>query len=180
MDKSFETMLLTKQITRNNPKSHQKGNGKTGVEAAWWNSLPWLRPVAVVVHMLSHVRCFTASWTAAQASLPFTISRRLLKLISTESMMLSSHIILCCPLLLSSIFPSLRLRWVTLITNVFVQLLKRVWHFATPWTTACQASLSFTISQSLLKLMSTESVMPSAISSSVAPFSSCPQSFPNA
>ena len=30
-----------------------------------------------------------------------------------------------------------------------------------PWTTACQASLSFTISQSLLKLMSTESVMPS-------------------
>ena len=31
----------------------------------------------------------------------------------------------------------------------------------TPWTTACQASLSFTISQSLLKLMSIESVMPS-------------------
>ena len=32
---------------------------------------------------------------------------------------------------------------------------------ATPWTTACQASLSFTIYQSLLKFMSTESVMPS-------------------
>ena len=32
---------------------------------------------------------------------------------------------------------------------------------ATPWTTACQASLSFTISQSVLKLMSIESVMPS-------------------
>ena len=32
---------------------------------------------------------------------------------------------------------------------------------ATPWTAACQASLSFTISQSLLKLMSTESVIPS-------------------
>ena len=31
----------------------------------------------------------------------------------------------------------------------------------TPWTAACQASLSFTISQSLLKLMSIESVMPS-------------------
>ena len=31
---------------------------------------------------------------------------------------------------------------------------------ATPWSTACQASLSFTISQSLLKLMSIESVMP--------------------
>ena len=37
---------------------------------------------------------------------------------------------------------------------------------------------SFTISQSLLKLMSIESMMPSNHSSSVAPFSSCPQSFP--
>ena len=34
-------------------------------------------------------------------------------------------------------------------------------HFATPWTAACQASLSFTISWSLLKFMSIESVMPS-------------------
>ena len=42
-----------------------------------------------------------------------------------------------------------------------VQLLSRVWLFATPWTAACQASLSFTISQSLLKLMSIESMMPS-------------------
>ena len=39
--------------------------------------------------------------------------------------------------------------------------LSRVWLFATPWTTACQASLSITNSQSLLKLMSIESVMPS-------------------
>ena len=36
-----------------------------------------------------------------------------------------------------------------------------VWFFATLWTAACQASLSFTISHSLLKLMSIESVMPS-------------------
>ena len=42
-----------------------------------------------------------------------------------------------------------------------VQSLSRVWLFATPWTAARQASLSFTISQSLLKLMSIESVMPS-------------------
>ena len=41
------------------------------------------------------------------------------------------------------------------------QSLSRVQLFATPCTTACQASLSFTISQSLLKLMSIESVMPS-------------------
>ena len=42
-----------------------------------------------------------------------------------------------------------------------VQSLSRVQLFAIPWTTACQASLSFTLSQSLLKLMPTESVMPS-------------------
>ena len=36
-----------------------------------------------------------------------------------------------------------------------------VWLFATPWTTACQAFLSITNSRSLLKLMPTESVMPS-------------------
>ena len=43
-----------------------------------------------------------------------------------------------------------------------VQLLSRVWLFATPWIAARQASLSFTSSQSLLKLMPIESVMPSS------------------
>ena len=42
-----------------------------------------------------------------------------------------------------------------------VQLLGRVQLFATPWTAARQASLSFTISQSFLKLMSSELVIPS-------------------
>ena len=42
-----------------------------------------------------------------------------------------------------------------------VKLLSRVRLFAIPWTAACQASLSITNSQSLLKLMSIESVMPS-------------------
>ena len=44
--------------------------------------------------------------------------------------------------------------------------------FVTPQTAAHQASLYFTISQSLLKLMSIGFVMPSKISSSVVPFSS--------
>ena len=43
---------------------------------------------------------------------------------------------------------------------VVVQLLNCVQLFVTPGTAACQASLSFTISQSLLKLMSTELVTP--------------------
>ena len=45
------------------------------------------------------------------------------------------------------------------ITSIAVQSLSYVWLFGTPWTAAGQASLSFTISQSLLKLMSIESVM---------------------
>ena len=49
-------------------------------------------------------------WTAAcQASLSFTISQSLLKLMSIESVMPSNHLILCHPSLLPSIFPSIRL-----------------------------------------------------------------------
>ena len=43
---------------------------------------------------------------------------------------------------------------------VVVQSLNHVWLFSTPWTAACQASLSITKSWSLLKLMSTDSIMP--------------------
>ena len=57
-------------------------------------------------------------------------------------------------------------------------MLSHVWLFATPWTAAHQASLSFTISQSLLKLVSFESVMPSNHLILYHPFSSCPQFFP--
>ena len=41
------------------------------------------------------------------------------------------------------------------------QYLSRVWLFVTPWSVALQASLSFTLSLSLLQFMSTESVIPS-------------------
>ena len=57
-----------------------------------------------------------------------------------------------------------------------VQLLSHVWFFATPWITACQASLSITNSRSSLKLMSIESVMPSSHLILCRPFFSCPQS----
>ena len=59
-----------------------------------------------------------------------------------------------------------------------VQLLSHIWPFVTPWTAAHQASLSITSSQSLPKLMSTESVMHPTILSTTVSFSSCPQSFP--
>ena len=60
----------------------------------------------------------------------------------------------------------------------FVQSLGHVWLFLIPLTTACQASLSFIIYLSLLKLMSIESMMPSDHLTLVTPYSSCPPYFP--
>ena len=63
-----------------------------------------------VVQLLSCVQLFATPWTAAgQASWSFTISRSLLKLMSTESMMPSNHLTPCRPLLLLLLlFPSIR------------------------------------------------------------------------
>ena len=63
----------------------------------------------VVVQSLSHVWFFATPWTAAtQAPMSSTVSQSLLKFMSIESVMLSSCLILCCPLLLwPSIFPSI-------------------------------------------------------------------------
>ena len=63
----------------------------------------------VVVQLLSRVQLFETRWTEAhQASLSFTISQSLLKLMSIELVMPSDHLILCHPLLLlPSLFPSI-------------------------------------------------------------------------
>ena len=74
------------------------------------------------VQSLSRVRLFATPWTAAhQASLFITNSRSSLKFTSVESVMPSSHLILCCPLLLLPPIPpslrvlsnesTLRMRW---------------------------------------------------------------------
>ena len=67
-------------------------------------------PHIFVVQSLSRVQLFVTPWSAArQASLSFTISQSLLKLLSIDSMMPSNHLILCGPLLLlPSIFPNIR------------------------------------------------------------------------
>ena len=64
---------------------------------------------AVVVQPPSRVRLFVTPWAAArQASLSFPISQSLLKLMSTESVILLNHLLLCRPLLLlPSTFPSI-------------------------------------------------------------------------
>ena len=66
--------------------------------------------VVIVVQSLSHVWLFPTPWTiACQASPSFTISWSLLKFMSLQSVMLSNHLICCCPLLLLlSIFSSIR------------------------------------------------------------------------
>ena len=63
------------------------------------------------------------------------------------------------------------------LVAIVVQSLSHVWLFMTPWIAACLASLSFIISQNLLKLMLTESVMPSNHRVLCLP-SFCYQSFP--
>ena len=86
--------------------------GKGMVRFRWewqlWMRLP--SPQFSSVKLLSHVRLFVTPWTIAhQASLSITNSRSLLKLTSIKSVIPSSHLILCHPLLLlPSIFPSIR------------------------------------------------------------------------
>ena len=64
---------------------------------------------SLVILSLSPVQLFETPWTAAhQASLSITNSWSFLKLMSTELVMPSNHLVLCCPLLLlPSIFPSI-------------------------------------------------------------------------
>ena len=72
-----------------------------------WDSLSGTGQTLSSAHTWTHVlssrscvRLFETPWMAAhQASLSYIISQSLLKLMSTESMMPSSHLILCCPLL---------------------------------------------------------------------------------
>ena len=68
------------------------------------------RNVPSSVQSLSHVQIFVTPWSAAhQDSLSIANSWSLLKLMSIKSVMPSSHLILCCPLLLPpSIFPSIK------------------------------------------------------------------------
>ena len=70
--------------------------------------------------------------------------------------------------------------WFLLLMLSFsVQPLISVWLFVTPWTAACQASLSTTNSQSLLKLMFIEAVMPSNHLILCCPFLLLPSIFPS-
>ena len=96
--------------------------GSLPSSAIFWKTLNRIGVRFNSVHSLSRVRLFVTPWTAArQASLSITKSRSSLKLTSIESVMPSSHLILCCPLLLLLPIPpsirvlsnesTLRMRW---------------------------------------------------------------------
>ena len=97
----------------------------------------------VVVQLLSRVRLFVTPWTAArQASLSITNSWSLLKLMCTESVMSSDPLILCHPLLLLSwIFPSIRVFSNELAHQVAKVLELQLQHQSFQWTFRVDFSL---------------------------------------
>ena len=86
------------------------------------------------VQLLSCVQLFATPWTVAhQASLFITNSQSLPKLMSIESVMSSSHLILCHPLFpLPSIFPSIH--WVSSSHQVAKVLEFQLQHQSSQWT----------------------------------------------
>ena len=103
-----------------------------------------LLSIFVVVQSLSHVWLFATPWTAAcQASLSFTISWSLLRLMSIELVMPSSHLILCHPLLLlPSVFPS-----IMVFSNESVLCIRwpKYWSFSFSISPSNEYSISFRI-----------------------------------
>ena len=97
----------------------------------------------VVVQLLSHVQLFATPWTVAhQASLSFTVSWSLLKLMSTELVMLFNHLVLCHPLLLPLIFPSIRV-----FSNALALCIRwpKYWTFSISPSNEYSALISFRI-----------------------------------
>ena len=87
------------------------------------------------VQCLSHVQLLSTPWTAeCQASLSTTISWSLLKLMSIELVMPSNHLILCRPLLLPAISPSINLcQWVRSSHQVAKELELQLQHQSFQW-----------------------------------------------
>ena len=99
---------------------------------------------AVIVQSLSHALLFVTPWTAAhQASLSFSISWSLLKLMSIELMMPSNNLILCLPLLLlPSVLPSIRVFSNELALHV---RWPKYWGFSISSSSEYSGSISFRI-----------------------------------
>ena len=120
---------------------------------------------------LSHVQIFGTPWTVAhQAALPMKFSRReywsgLPFLVSVifpnqwSKPMIKEPSTECGTVIAQSMIVVVLIKKLRMQVSS-VQLLSCVWLFVTPWTVACQTSLSITNFWSLLKLVSVELVMP--------------------
>ena len=106
----MESPALPQQLSLLWDRRTQHPAGKVCEPRAQHCVCVWFGGGGSAVQSLSCVRLFATPRTVAgQASLSFTISRSLLKLMSVESVIPSNHLILCRPvLLLPSIFPSIR------------------------------------------------------------------------
>ena len=115
---SFSEILFAFKIVIGNPLNVYINLGELICYQYWYLNrifvgiltiFQFMNKVVIVVQLLSQVWLFATPWTAAwQASSSFTIFWSLLKLMSIELVMPSNRLILCCPLLLPSIFPSIR------------------------------------------------------------------------
>ena len=129
-------------------KCHSQLKSGCWLEAvAKWNGFQLFTPAAllvVIVQSLSCVWLFVTPWTAAhQASLSFTISQSLLKLLFIELMMPSNHLILCrSRLLLPSIFPSIR---VFSSESALCMRYRKYWNFSISPSNEYSVLISFRI-----------------------------------
>ena len=120
----------------------------------WWDWMPWCE----------FFECWDFKPAFSLSSFNFikrplsTSSFSAIRVVSSAYL----RLVIFCPAILipplASSSPAFHL--VYSVQFSLVQSVSRIWLFATPWATACRASLSITNSQSLLKLMSIESVMP--------------------
>ena len=149
------------------PYQSEKGKIKGDKTWRWPEVWPWYPYLLVLECWLLHWKI----WKAPQKC--WSEEGHNLNYLSTESLWL-----LCGEYGVGKQIYKHRESWRGLVQFSSVQSLSHVQLFVNPWTTAHQASLSITNSWSLPKPMSIESVMPPTISSSVVPFSYCPQSFP--
>ena len=102
----FNVWLLTVFSTHFSPFSTQLISRKSISEQS--DRKPHCSIFDTFLLLLSHVWFVATPWIAAQQASPSsTISWNLLKLISIEPVMPSNHLILCCPLFLPSVFPSI-------------------------------------------------------------------------
>ena len=104
-----------------------------------------------------------------------THQRKDLTVVELQTNGITQYVLFGVWLLLLSIVPVSQSCCVGYFVLLLLSLLSHVWLFVTPWTEARQASLSFTFSWSLLKLMSIELVMPSSHLIFCQLISFCPQ-----